>query len=205
MQRPMTASDISSILPRFTVQTIENHWSHLPSGRHSAVLLLFLADGSSDLASEAPSVLLTKRSYRVKTHKGQVGFPGGRAEPGDTGPAETALREAQEEVGLPPESVHILGRSEMIQGLDKSLIIPVVGFTEYPSSALQPNEEVASIFTAPWQVFKHGNERSLAFKLFGKSRETYYFLHQGYRIWGLTAAMLVSAKFQEKNEHLLSF
>lgn len=78
---------------------------HTPpaDARPAAVLMLF-ADGA-----DGPEILLTRRGSRLRNHAGQISFPGGRSDPGDTGPVDTALREAQEEVGLDPSTVEVVG------------------------------------------------------------------------------------------------
>ena len=189
------AQAIPQRLPKITLEPVESSWSEFPEGRHSAVLLLFLPGPEAKSTEDLPfHILFTKRSFRVKTHKGQIGLPGGRAEPDDTGPVDTALREAEEEIALARDSVTILGRLQTLRGLDRSMIVPIVGYADLNQQQLRPNEEVHSIFSVPWSVFEHGRERMIRFNLFGKSRQTYYFLYRDYRIWGLTAAMLVSAR-----------
>jgi 8-oxo-dGTP pyrophosphatase MutT (NUDIX family) len=79
-----------------------------------------------------PCIVLTKRSMSVETHKGEISFPGGHTEPSDTGPEATALREAEEEIGLKPEHVEILGRLDDHITIFRFHVIPVVGVIPCP-------------------------------------------------------------------------
>jgi 8-oxo-dGTP pyrophosphatase MutT (NUDIX family) len=137
------------------------------------------------------TVLLTRRSDTLRAHTGQVAFPGGRCDPGET-PWETALREAQEEVGLDPGRVTLAGLSTRYQTLSGFDITPVVGFVR-PGFALKPNPaEVADVFETPFAFLMDpaNHER--------RSRETpegvrrdFYAMPYGERlIWGVTAGML---------------
>lgn len=97
-------------------------------------------------ADDGPRFVLTKRSMTVETHKGEISFPGGHAEDTDDGPEGTALREAQEEIGLRPESVEILGRLDDHITIFKFHITPVVGTIPYPYP-FTINSEAESIVT----------------------------------------------------------
>ena len=109
---------------------------------HASVLLAIML-------REQPTVLLTERTAHLSTHSGQVAFPGGRADPGDATPAATALREAQEEVGLAPEFVEVLGTLPTYVTGSSFIITPVVALVR-PDCVLQPNPyEVADLFEVP--------------------------------------------------------
>ncbi len=95
------------------------------------------------------SVLLTQRTAHLSTHSGQVAFPGGRIDPEDASPEAAALREAQEEVGLDPRHVQVIGRMPIYTTGSGFLITPVVALIE-PGAALTPNpHEVADVFEVP--------------------------------------------------------
>lgn len=119
--------------------------------RHAAVLIpLFIKDNESH-------VLLTKRTDRVVEHKGQISFPGGHVEDGDSSPKETALREAYEEVGIQREDVHFLGRTDDARTRSSNFIIhPFVGFIPYPYPFRINAQEVRHIIEAPLRVFTQG-------------------------------------------------
>ncbi len=139
-----------------------------------------------------PGVLLTKRTAHLKRHPGQIAFPGGRIEPTDASPEAAALREAQEEVGLRPDRVEVLGRlPDYLTG---------TGFRISPVLALLPDgldlspceHEVEAIFTLPLSVLLDPaapqQERA---EWRGRSRQFWVWPHPEHRIWGATAAILV--------------
>ncbi len=137
------------------------------------------------------SVLLTRRVDTMRRHAGQVAFPGGRRDPGET-PWQTALREAQEEVGLDPDLVSLVGLSSPYQTGTGYLITPVVGFIA-PGFDLTPNpDEVADIFETPFDFLMDTDnhqeqERTLPN---GEVRRFYAMTHGDFYIWGATAGML---------------
>ena len=137
------------------------------------------------------NVLLTRRSDNMRSHTGQVAFPGGRQDPGE-GPIEAALREAHEEVGLEPHFVRPIGFSTPYQTGTGFLVTPVVGFIRH-GFTLTPNPgEVADIFETPLSFLMDlGNyqehERELPS---GVKRRFYATTHEAQYIWGATAGML---------------
>ena len=137
------------------------------------------------------SVLLTRRSDTLRKHTGQVAFPGGRRDPGET-PWQTALREAEEEVGLHPSYVSLAGLSTPYRTGTGYLITPVVGFVR-PGFTLQANPaEVADIFETPFGFLMdptnhEQHERALPT---GEMRRFYAMTHEDRYIWGATAGML---------------
>lgn len=137
------------------------------------------------------SVLLTKRSETLRRHTGQIAFPGGRRDPGET-PWQTALREAEEEVGLTPGFVSLVGQSTPYRTGTNYLITPVVGFVR-PGFTLRPNPaEVAEIFETPFGFLMdpanhEQHERALPG---GETRRFYAMTHENRFIWGATAGML---------------
>lgn len=137
------------------------------------------------------TVLLTRRADTLRAHTGQVAFPGGRCDPGET-PWETALREAQEEVGLEPGRVTLAGLSTRYQTLSGFDITPVVGFVR-PGFTLKPNPgEVADVFETPFAFLmdEKNHERRSRELPDGLTRH-YYAMPYGERlIWGVTAGML---------------
>lgn len=152
------------------------------------------------LRAEEPTVLLTQRTEHLKNHAGQVSFPGGRAETYDADIVATALREAQEEVGLPPQRVDVLGTLPVYTTGTGFLVTPVVGLVE-PGFVLQtdPNE-VAEAFEVPLSFLMSPlNHRLHEIEQEGESRQFYSMPWPGVRmsgesheyfIWGATAAML---------------
>ena len=140
---------------------------------------------------EGLSVLLTRRADTLRRHTGQIAFPGGRRDPGET-PWQTALREAQEEIGLDPAHVTLSGQSTPYRTGTGYLITPVVGFVQ-PIFNLTPNpHEVAEIFETPFGFLMdpanhEQHERELPT---GERRRFYAMTHENRFIWGATAGML---------------
>ena len=144
---------------------------------------------------EQPTVLLTERTAHLSTHSGKVAFPGGRADPEDATPAHTALREAEEEVGLAPEFVEVLGALPTYVTGSSFIITPVVALVR-PDCVLRPNPyEVADLFEVPLDfLLNPANHRRHVFNLDGVHREWFSMPYQqgdkNHFIWGATAGML---------------
>ena len=140
---------------------------------------------------EGVSVLLTRRADTLRRHTGQVALPGGRRDPGETA-WQTALREAEEEIGLHPSHVTLAGQSTPYRTGTGYLITPVVGFVR-PTLSLRPNpDEVAEIFETPFGFLMNPanyeqHERTLPT---GEVRRFYAMTHENQYIWGATAGML---------------
>ncbi len=140
---------------------------------------------------EGFSVLLTLRTAHLRSHAGQIALPGGRADPGEQ-PWETALREAQEEVGLDPQLVEVAGLSDPFWTRTGYLITPVVGFVR-PDLALEPNpDEVADVFEVPFAfLMDAANHKTIPRELPDGSVHQVWAMPYGERnIWGVTAMLL---------------
>src|SRR5688572_2157594 len=139
------------------------------------------------------TVLFTQRTHHLKSHSGQVSFPGGRAEPGDASAEFTALREAQEEIGLAPERVEILGRLPEYHTRTGFRVTPVIGLVTPPLELTPDAREVASVFEVPLSFLLDPAKRERRTREFqGTSVGFYVFEYQGHVIWGATAGMLVN-------------
>jgi 8-oxo-dGTP pyrophosphatase MutT (NUDIX family) len=140
----------------------------------------------------APGVLLTVRREHLRTHAGQIAFPGGRVEPGED-PVAAALREAHEETLLDPHVVELVGQIEPYRTVTGYLITPVLGVVP-ADQPLEPHEhEVAELFEAPLSFLLDPANQRLESALFqGRERHYYEILWNGRRIWGATAAMIVN-------------
>lgn len=140
-----------------------------------------------------PTVLLTLRPETMRKHPGQVSFPGGRIDPEDDGPVAAALREAKEEIGLPPAQVEVIGLADRYRTVTGFEVTPVVGLVP-PDLPLRPNpDEVADLFEAPLRHLldpAHQMMRSAVWR--GRERHYYEIDYEGRRIWGATAAMIVN-------------
>ena len=139
-----------------------------------------------------PGLILTLRREHMRNHAGQVAFPGGRIDEGETA-VRAALREAHEELTLDPVLVQILGEADQYRTVTGYGVTPVVGLIP-PDLPLVPNpEEVADWFEAPLDfVLDPINQRRMSAEFQGRTRHYYQIDWQGRRIWGATAAMLVN-------------
>jgi 8-oxo-dGTP pyrophosphatase MutT (NUDIX family) len=159
---------------------------HIRPARTAAVLVPVLN-------LEQPEILLTRRAAHLSQHAGQVSFPGGAAEDSDDTAVFTALREAEEEVGLSPEMVEPLGFLDRFDTVSDYRVLPVVGLVKPPVEWKIDSSEVDDIFTLPLSVAldrKRYTERVV------RSDDREYVIHsiewQGNVVWGLTAAMLMN-------------
>jgi len=136
---------------------------------------------------EGQTVLYTERSPDLRTHSGQVAFPGGRIDPDDRDAADAALREAGEEVGMDRADARVLGFMEPYFTGSNYLITPVVAAVE-PSGPFVPNPgEVHSVFEVPLQRIL-SNESYGRYKIQrnGREHQTWQIDHDGHLIWGIT-------------------
>jgi 8-oxo-dGTP pyrophosphatase MutT (NUDIX family) len=141
---------------------------------------------------EEPGVILTVRREHLRTHAGQVAFPGGRVDPEEDATA-AALREAHEEILLDPERVQVIGAIESYRTVTGYVVTPVIG-TIPPDLHLTPHEhEVADLFEAPLRYLLDPANQRLRTALFqGQERHYYEIVWNERRIWGATAAMIVN-------------
>src|SRR5512140_1999914 len=137
------------------------------------------------------SVLYTRRTERVESHKGQVSFPGGACDEGETTPEETALREAYEEIGLDPGRVRVLGRLTNMITITSFHVTPVVAVIEWPTVFVVGQHEVERIFTIPLYWLADTRNR-WEFPVPGGNRILIAFHpYDGELLWGATARMTV--------------
>jgi 8-oxo-dGTP pyrophosphatase MutT (NUDIX family) len=168
---------------------------------HAAVLVPIVLRGPDFSQS---TVLLTQRATHMSTHSGQVAFPGGKVDPQDANRHATALREAQEEIGLAPEHVQVIGELPLYVTGTAFWVTPVVALVS-AELALSPNaDEVQDVFEVPLEFLMNpANHRRHAFEWQGAQRQWFSMPYQETRttadgqsepierfIWGATAAML---------------
>jgi 8-oxo-dGTP pyrophosphatase MutT (NUDIX family) len=129
----------------------------------------------------------------MRTHAGQIAFPGGRVDPQDKGPVAAALREAEEEVGLPQSAVSLWGVTDPYRTVTGYEVTPVLGEVD-PDLPLDPHQdEVADWFEAPLAfLLDPGNQQLVEAEFRGERRTYYEICWDGRRIWGATAAMIVN-------------
>lgn len=151
-----------------------------------------------EVGSQEPRVIFIRRSARLRSHSGQIGFPGGRRDSGDINPLATALRETEEELGIPASSITPLGALDPVQSLEGSNVWPLVGYTTFAFADLRLNEdEVAEAFAIPCSDLTSTRYQSFSFTIFGYRRTSHLFVTTKISIWGLTAQMLKNARLVE--------
>jgi 8-oxo-dGTP pyrophosphatase MutT (NUDIX family) len=140
-----------------------------------------------------PGVVLTQRTENLRNHAGQIAFPGGRADPGDADLVATALREAEEEIGLHPGAVTIVGLADRYRTVTGFEVTPVLGVIP-PDLTLHPAEaEVADLFEVPLAfLLDPAHHHRVSAPRRGRTRHFYEILWNDRRIWGATAAMIVN-------------
>jgi len=159
--------------------------------RHTAAVLVPVLVPVLD--EREPSILLTRRADHLPQHAGQVSFPGGRAEEGDTTAVQTALREAHEEIGLPPEAVTPVGFLDRFDIISDYRVLPVVGLVRTPVDWRLDEREVAEVFAVPCSVvLDRARYQQRAFRRGGARHVVYSMDWDGRQIWGATAAMLLN-------------
>ncbi|MGQ0603197.1 MAG: CoA pyrophosphatase [Anaerolineales bacterium] len=140
-------------------------------------------------------VLLTQRTNTMTSHSGQVAFPGGRADPGDASPIETALRETEEEIGLPRERVTVIGQLDELLTVTQYRVTPIVGLIPWPTTFTPSPIEIDSIFGVPlrWLADPVNLTKTLREPFIsGPPVPVYHFYFGEYDIWGATARMLLN-------------
>lgn len=151
-----------------------------------AAVLIPLVDGVNGF-----QVILTKRTDTVETHKGQIAFPGGMADSTDEGPTHTALRETEEEIGVPASMIQVVGLlNELITPTDFA-ITPVVGYLPQVPEFRPNRDEVSEIFLVPLEFFARPSEGRMETRMVrGQPREVWFYHWGEHLIWGATARLL---------------
>lgn len=140
-----------------------------------------------------PTILMILRPETMRRHAGQIAFPGGRVDPGDDGVVGAALREAEEEIGMPRARVDVVGTADRYRTITGYEVTPVIGVVP-PDLPLVPQPaEVADIFEVPLAyLLEPSNHIEQAVEWQGRERRYFEITWQDRRIWGATAAMLVN-------------
>jgi 8-oxo-dGTP pyrophosphatase MutT (NUDIX family) len=142
---------------------------------------------------EALRVLFTRRTAHLRDHSGQISFPGGRAEPRDASPEATALREAEEEIGLDPRRVEVLGKLSDYHTRTDFRVTPVVGLVASPFELRLDAHEVDEVFEVPLSfLLDPANHQRHSRKFQGRTVQYFAIPWGEYYIWGATAGMLVN-------------
>lgn len=202
--RPTPVHDVSSLTPEELRRRLDalpdlgvpalpgddgaGHSSRRPGEPVPAAVLVGLVDRPGD-----PGIILTQRTDHLRDHAGQISFPGGRVEEGDASVAATALREAEEEVGLDPGRVDLLGELRPYETITGFRIHPVVGWITPPFEVVPDCFEVADVFEVPLSfVLEPANHHRQTYRRGPHTRSYYVLPFAGRFIWGATAGILVN-------------
>ena len=177
-----TAAELVANVPERSAPLLPS----FPDARVSAVLIA-LADGPG-----GAEVLLTRRSMQMRNHKGEISFPGGRLDPGET-PLETALREAHEEVGLDPTAPEIVGELAHLNTIvSKSYIVPIVSMLDHRPELEPLTFEADRVFWTPIaELTRPGTYHQERWGSPPLDRPLHFFELDDETVWGATAHMLV--------------
>ncbi len=170
--------------------------------RPAAVLIPLFHASDEEKKKHIWQVLLTRRTESVAEHQGQVAFPGGRADPTDTSPEMTALREAQEEIGLDPSQVKILGKMNSLWTITNYMVTPVIGIIPWPFPIRLEEIEVSRVFSMPLDWLADPDHHEIRYLtipdpysqiLHRESHPVIYFHpYQDELLWGVSAEIILS-------------
>lgn len=188
MNTQFTATDDFGSFKKFIAGKLsarEKRSVNYPDYKKSAVMILFMEKEGS------PHVVLTLRTDKVSTHKGQVSFPGGGYDTSDKSYLETALRETMEEVGIKPEEIEILGEFDEYISIMGFHVYVFVGALNSTPRYIVCKDEIDEMLEVPFSIF-YNEEYSKCEKLThdGRDFDVYYYDYWKNTIWGLTARII---------------
>ncbi len=181
---PRYSPAVLEFVRRFQLQLPATQRSAVRGHRHAAVLIPIIC-------REQPTLLLTRRSDFLRKHAGQVAFPGGAADASDPSLIFTALREAHEEVAIPPSEVNVLGTLAPLDSSSGFQVTPVVGLLPVDVPLHPCDDEVAELFEIPLDVaFNLARYHPLDIHRAGVHHRIYLSWYHQQFVWGLTAAII---------------
>lgn len=140
---------------------------------------------------EQPGLLLTQRSARLRKHAGQVAFPGGAVDSSDSSIIAAALREAEEEVAIPPDVVEVIGVLPPVDSVTGFQVTPVVGIIPPDLHYHASEDEVAAVFEMPLaEALRLGRYHPLDIHRRGNAHRVWLSWYQHYFVWGMTAGII---------------
>lgn len=157
-----------------------------PEYRRACVLVPVVREGSNW------SMVFSRRSENLAAHSGQIAFPGGAVEPGES-LDQAAIREAEEEVGIPPHHVELIGRLDDVVANSGFLVAPFVGVIDEPIEYVLQVSEVDEVFEVPIDRLLEPDNPEVRYVPYrGRQYPAYFYHYEQYEIWGLTGRMLKS-------------
>lgn len=155
-----------------------------PNLRRACVLIPIVRSG------DGWSILLTRRAENLAAHSGQIAFPGGGVEEGES-LQDAAIREADEEVGIPPDKVELIGRLDDLITNSGYLVAPFVGIIHQPFQHVMQESEVVDVFEVPIDTLLDPEKPEVRYVSFrNRKYPAYFYPYRQYEIWGLTGHML---------------
>jgi len=137
-------------------------------------------------------VMLTQRSEHLRSHAGQVSFPGGKQDQQDDNSLETAIRETHEEIGLPKEKIEIIGTLDQILSLHYYLVTPFVAIIPDDFVPIPNEDEIEAVFKVPLSIFMKSDQHwTEEFETPFAKVLAHHFEFEGFDIWGLTAKLIL--------------
>ena len=181
------AEIVTALDPARTIEIEDERYLEIERDYREAAVLIPITDRAE------PGVILTQRPDWLRSHAGQVAFPGGKIDAGDTDAIAAALREAEEELAMPPEHVTVLGETDIYHTGSGYRIAPVVGIIPPDLPLIANPDEVSDWFEVPLAfLLDPANLERRQGIWQGQNRQYYDMNWQGRRIWGVTAGIIAN-------------